>query len=125
METVGKDCIEKTFDSQIFGCLRGCLIGIVATVSAESPTNAVVDEFDPVDVNELFLALGVVVADDCIGRDVGMVDSNNCVAFEEAYFLFAVRLAPGTGLTLDMGMKRFANQPTYAFPWHGDTIPVQ
>jgi len=38
---------------------------------------------------------------------------------------FAVRLAPGTGLTLDMGMKRFANRPTYAFPWHGDTIPVQ
>ena len=38
---------------------------------------------------------------------------------------FAVRLPPGTGLTLDMGMKRFVNQPTYAFPWHGDTIPVQ
>ena len=38
---------------------------------------------------------------------------------------FAVLLPPGTGLTLDMGMKRFANQPTYAFPWHGDHIPVQ
>ena len=38
---------------------------------------------------------------------------------------FAVRLPPGTGLTLDMGMKRYANQPTYAFPWHGDRIPVQ
>ncbi len=38
---------------------------------------------------------------------------------------FAVLLAPGTGLTLEMGMKRYANQPTYAFPWHGDTVPVQ
>ena len=39
--------------------------------------------------------------------------------------LFAVRLAPGTGLTLDTGMTRFANRPAYAFPWHRDTIPVQ
>jgi hypothetical protein len=38
---------------------------------------------------------------------------------------FAVRLAPGTGLTLEMGITRFANRPGYVFPWHGDTIPVQ
>jgi hypothetical protein len=38
---------------------------------------------------------------------------------------FAVRLQPGTGLTLDIGIKRFANKPTYAFPWHGASIPVQ
>lgn len=38
---------------------------------------------------------------------------------------FAVRLAPGTGLTLEMGITRFANRPGYAFPWHGDTIPVR
>ena len=31
---------------------------------------------------------------------------------------FAVRLPAGTGLTLDMGMRRFANRPSYAFPWH-------
>lgn len=36
-----------------------------------------------------------------------------------------VRLAPGAGLTLDLGVQRFANQPTYAFPWHGATIPVR
>lgn len=36
-----------------------------------------------------------------------------------------VRLAPGAGLTLDLGVKRFANQPTYALPWHGDSIPVR
>jgi hypothetical protein len=37
---------------------------------------------------------------------------------------FQVRLAPGTGLTLDLGTKRFANKPSYAFPWHGDTVPI-
>lgn len=45
------------------------------------------------------------------------------VAVNRKFFL--VHLAPGTGLTLDMGMKRFVNRPTYAFPWQGDTIPVQ
>ncbi|MBI4875003.1 MAG: hypothetical protein HY822_10270 [Acidobacteria bacterium] len=38
---------------------------------------------------------------------------------------FEVALAPGAGIVLDMGMRRFANQPTYAFPWHGDAIPVR
>ena len=30
---------------------------------------------------------------------------------------FQVRLRPGTTATLEMGMKRYSNQPTYAFPW--------
>jgi hypothetical protein len=37
---------------------------------------------------------------------------------------FLVHLEPGTGQTLEMGMKRFVNRPTYAFPWQSDTIPV-
>jgi hypothetical protein len=28
-----------------------------------------------------------------------------------------VRLAPGTGVTLELGMERFANDPSYALPW--------
>jgi hypothetical protein len=38
---------------------------------------------------------------------------------------FQVRLTPGAGITMTVGMKRFANKPTYAFPWHGDKIPVR
>ncbi|MBI2502829.1 MAG: hypothetical protein HYW07_06310 [Candidatus Latescibacteria bacterium] len=30
---------------------------------------------------------------------------------------FCVRLAPGTGVTLELGMERFANDPSYALPW--------
>ncbi len=37
---------------------------------------------------------------------------------------FAVQLPPGTSIRLDLGMRRFAHRPTYAFPWHGDAIPV-
>ncbi|HUG80210.1 MAG TPA: hypothetical protein VML01_01000 [Bryobacterales bacterium] len=38
---------------------------------------------------------------------------------------FEVELPPGTGQTLEIETKRFANKPSYAFPWHGDKIPVQ
>jgi hypothetical protein len=30
---------------------------------------------------------------------------------------FAVRLAPGSGVTLDLGMERFVNDPSCALPW--------
>jgi hypothetical protein len=30
---------------------------------------------------------------------------------------FAVRLAPGAGTRLTLGLKRYANQPTLAYPW--------
>lgn len=36
---------------------------------------------------------------------------------------FLVRLGPGAVGRLEIGLKRFANRPSYAFPWHGDTIP--
>ena len=37
---------------------------------------------------------------------------------------FAVQLPPSTRIRLEVGMRRFVNQPSYAFPWHGDKIPV-
>ena len=37
---------------------------------------------------------------------------------------FVVQLPPSTAIRLDLGMRRFADRPTYAFPWHGDKIPV-
>ena len=37
---------------------------------------------------------------------------------------FAVELLPSRTIRLEIGMRRFANSPSYAFPWHGDKIPV-
>lgn len=31
--------------------------------------------------------------------------------------VFCVRLAPGTSVTLDLGMERFVNDPSYTLPW--------
>ena len=38
---------------------------------------------------------------------------------------FQVRLPPGTGVDLDMETRRFVNKPSYAFPWHGNRIPIR
>ncbi len=37
---------------------------------------------------------------------------------------FAVELPPSTSVRIEVGMRRFVNNPSYAFPWHGETIPV-
>jgi len=37
---------------------------------------------------------------------------------------FSVTLPPSTAVEIDTGMARFVNMPSYAFPWHGDGIPV-
>ena len=37
---------------------------------------------------------------------------------------FAVQLPPSTSICLDIGVRRFVNHPSYAFPWHGAKIPV-
>ena len=37
---------------------------------------------------------------------------------------FSVELRPATSIRLDIGLRRFVNRPTYAFPWHRDGIPV-
>lgn len=37
---------------------------------------------------------------------------------------FAVELPPSRTIRLEIGLRRFANPPSYAFPWHGDKIPV-
>lgn len=37
---------------------------------------------------------------------------------------FAVQMSPSTAVRVGVGMRRFVNKPSYAFPWHGDTIPV-
>ena len=37
---------------------------------------------------------------------------------------FAIQLPPATSIRVVANMKRFVNQPSYAFPWHGDRIPV-
>lgn len=38
---------------------------------------------------------------------------------------FAVSLPPMTSIRLNCGLKRFASDPSYAFPWHGDKVPIE
>ena len=36
----------------------------------------------------------------------------------------SVTLAPSAFVRLGLGLERYVNTPSYAFPWHGDVIPV-
>ena len=38
---------------------------------------------------------------------------------------FTVTLPPMTSVRLSCGLRRFVNDPSYAFPWHGGEVPVE
>ena len=38
---------------------------------------------------------------------------------------FAVTLPPMTAIRLDCGVRRFVNDPSYSFPWHGEKPPIE
>ena len=48
--------------------------------------------------------------------------SERTVPVDSKYFV--VELPPSTSIRLEGGIQRFVNQPSYAFPWHGDRVPV-
>jgi hypothetical protein len=57
-------------------------------------------------------------------------DSNGKSVITEKVFpvnkkYFAVELPPSSSAELGISLRRFANKPSFAFPWHGDTLPVK
>jgi hypothetical protein len=48
-------------------------------------------------------------------------DSKKSVPLDSRYI--AVELAPSASIRVGLTMKRFVNDSTYAFPWHGGTVP--
>ena len=38
---------------------------------------------------------------------------------------FTVELPPMTSVRVECGLDRFSNDPSYAFPWHGDSVPIE
>jgi hypothetical protein len=49
-------------------------------------------------------------------------DADTVTPIDAKYF--AVGLPPSTSIRVEAGLNRFVNTPSYAFPWHGDKIPV-
>jgi hypothetical protein len=49
-------------------------------------------------------------------------DGETAAAVDGKYF--SVELPPSTSIRVEAGLKRFCNAPGYAFPWHGDSLPV-
>lgn len=49
-------------------------------------------------------------------------EAKDCIAQVNGKY-FSVEMPPGTAITLDIGMQRFVNKPSYAFPWHSGSVP--
>jgi len=54
-------------------------------------------------------------------RGSNVSSSDRSVSVNGKYF--TVELPPNASIRVEAGMKRFANQPSYAFPWHGGKVP--
>ena len=66
---------------------------------------------NPVSARELVVQTGAYAEHDCVAVTAG----DRRVKIDDSQF--TVRLAPGSGERLSIRMKRFANQPTFKFPW--------
>ncbi len=51
--------------------------------------------------------------------------TTNCASTTVNGKHFTVELPPMTSVRLECGLNRFSNNPTYAFPWHGDEVPIE
>lgn len=51
------------------------------------------------------------------------IETGNLTSVNDSHF--QVHLLPGTEINLHIGIDRFCNQPSYAFPWHDQTIPFR
>ena len=49
--------------------------------------------------------------------------SSDCAAVNGKHL--AVTLPPMTAIRLDCGLRRFVNDPSYSFPWHGEKPPIE
>ena len=54
------------------------------------------------------------------GRERKKTMTDKAITVNNKYFVIV--LPPATSITLEMGMNRNVNKPSYAFPWHGDLI---
>lgn len=52
-----------------------------------------------------------------------IISTKKVVPINKKYF--SVVLPPATSIKLNIGTRRFVNQPTYAFPWHEDAAAVK
>ena len=50
-------------------------------------------------------------------------EGRECVVAADGKY-FSVELPPSTSLRVEAGLQRFCNTPSYAFPWHGERMPI-
>jgi hypothetical protein len=70
---------------------------------------------DPVDAKVVIVQGGAYAEHQILAVEVRSDSQTQVIAVDHAHF--TVRLAPGCGARLNLTVKRYVNQPTFAFPW--------
>ncbi len=92
-------------------------VASLVTEMNEEMTKVTLVNINQVELRDVIVQTGAYGEHRCIRVETGgsSVPVNNR--------FFSVRLAPGAGAELIIYQKRYANKPTLAFPWHGDSVP--
>ena len=94
----------------VFTGLPEDVAALVEKIGMDDVTVTLVNT-SPVHEREVVAQLGAFAEH----QGLAIVVGGKRIALNAPYF--SVRLAPGTGETLVITMKRYANAPTAAFPW--------
>jgi hypothetical protein len=86
---------------------------VAALVEKITPRDVVLTlvNTNPVHPRQLVVQTGAFAEHQCVSVELG---GNKTVVDAPQ---FTVRMGPGTGATMTIAMKRYANQPTASFPW--------
>jgi hypothetical protein len=98
---------------------------VAALVSRLTPGGAVLElvNLSPFESRDVMVQAGTFGEHQFTAAKYKRNGAEETVAVNHKFF--TVRLPAGSGISLDLGIRRFANRPTYAFPWHGNTVPVR
>lgn len=93
-------------------------VASLVTKVSDTMTKVTLVNIDQVEARDVIVQTGGYGEHQCIrveagGRTLPVNDKR-----------FSVRLEPGAGAELTIHVDRYANQPSLAFPWHGDSVPT-
>ena len=92
-------------------------VAVLVTQMDDSMTKMIIVNTNQIEPRTVIVQTGAYGEHQCEKIETG----DKVIPVNHRYF--TVVLSPGAGTELTTYIRRYANQPTLAFPWHGDTVP--
>ena len=94
-------------------------IGALVTEITKDYVKVILVNINQTDTAEVIVQTGAYGEHQCKRVEV------NGASYPVNKRFFNISLAPGAGAEFAIYRDRFVNKPTFAFPWHGDSVPAQ